>query len=72
MGMCYGWHKPSAHHGFVIEGRWLNHQIDNYHTQNYSNDSDFPYAFAKKVIYQPLGCFLLMWIVFLTDSRMIK
>lgn len=57
---------------FVIEGRWLNHQIDNYHTQNYSNDSDFPYAFAKKVIYQPLGCFLLMWIVFLTDSRMVK
>lgn len=57
---------------FVIEGRWLNHQIDNYHTQNYSNDSDFPYAFAKKVIYQPLGCFLLMWIGFLTDSRMIK
>lgn len=57
---------------FVIEGRWLNHQIDNYHTQNYSNDSDFPYTFAKKVIYQPLGCFLLMWIVFLTDSRMVK
>lgn len=57
---------------FVIEGRWLNHQIDNYHTQNYSNDNDFPYAFAKKVIYQPLGCFLLMWIVFLTDSRMVK
>ena len=26
---------------FVIEGRWLNHQIDNYHTQNYSMTAIF-------------------------------
>ena len=57
---------------FVREGWWLNKQIDNYHTQNYSNESDFPYKFAKKVLYQPIVWFLIMWVVFLADNRMVK
>lgn len=71
MGMCYGWHKPSAHHGFVIEGRWLNHQIDNYHTQNYSNDSDFRMLCQEGDLSTP-GMFLVDVDSFLTDSRMVK
>lgn len=57
---------------FVREGWWLNRKIDEYHTQNYSNESDFPYTFAKKVFYQPIVWFVLMWIIFLTGSRMLK
>lgn len=57
---------------FLQEGWWLNRKIDEYHTQNFSNESDFPYTFAKKVIFLPLIWIAVMWAVFFADSRMLK
>lgn len=57
---------------FLREGLWLNGKIDEFHAQNFSNESDFPYLFAKKVIYMPVIWFVVMWGVFLSDSRMFK
>ncbi len=57
---------------FVKEGWWLNKKIDEYHAQNYSNESDFPYLFAKKVLFQPVAWTVVMWLVFLTGSREVK
>lgn len=56
----------------VQENRWLVRMVDDYHTQNYSNDSDFPFVFASKVIYLPMTFLLVMWVVFLADSRTLK
>lgn len=57
---------------FLRECRWLGKCIDEYHTQNFSNESDFPYVFAKKVLYLPLIWFTVMWVVFLSCSRNVK
>lgn len=57
---------------FVGECRWLDKKIDEYHTQNFSNESDFPYVFAKKVLYLPLIWFTVMWVVFISCSRNVK
>lgn len=48
---------------------WLSRKLDNFNIQNYSNEDDFPYAFAKKVFRLPLIGFTIMWIVFLSESR---
>lgn len=49
-------------------GRWLIRKVDEYHTQNFSSDSDFPFAFAKKILYLPVMWLLVMWTQFLVDS----
>lgn len=43
--------------------------MDEFNIQNYSNEDDFPYVFAKKVLWLPLIGFIIMWIVFLSESR---
>lgn len=53
-------------------GRWLIRKVDEYHTQNFSSDSDFPFAFAKKILYLPVMWLLVMWIQFLVDSQLLK
>lgn len=58
--------------GLIRECWWLGRRIDEYHAQNFSNESDFPYAFARKVIYQPILWVLVMWVVFLSDSKAVK
>lgn len=47
-------------------------KIDSYHEQNFSNVSDFPYVFAKKVILMPLLWVIMEWMVFVGDSRSLK
>ena len=56
-------------YGFMRECWWLSRKLDNFNIQNYSNEDDFPYAFAKKVFRLPLIGFTIMWIVFLSESR---
>ena len=56
-------------YGFMRECWWLSRKLDNFNIQNYSNEDDFPYAFAKKVFRLPLIGFIIMWIVFLSESR---
>ncbi len=46
--------------------------IDNYHHQNWSDEEDFPLAFAEKVFWLPLIWIALMWIIFLTGSLSVK
>lgn len=57
---------------FVQEGWWLQRKIDAFHTQNFSNPTDFPYAFASRVVYYPMIWFVAMWVIFLADSRYVK
>lgn len=56
-------------YGFMRECWWLGRKLDEFNIQNYSNEDDFPYVFAKKVLWLPLIGFIIMWIVFLSESR---
>lgn len=56
-------------YGFMRECWWLSRKLDEFNIQNYSNEDDFPYVFAKKVLWLPLIGFIIMWIVFLSESR---
>lgn len=51
---------------------WLKKKTDKYHHDNYSSEEDFPYRFAKNVLLLPMGVLVLMWMVFLSDSREVK
>lgn len=54
------------------ECKWLIKKEDSYHTQNYSNESDFPFAFAKKILHLPALGLLMMWTLFILDNQMVK
>lgn len=46
--------------------------VDNYHEQNYSNASDFPYSFVRKVVLIPFLWMILEWMVFISGDRDVK
>lgn len=50
----------------------LRKEMERYNTENYSNDEDFPYKFASKIVFAPMFWIILMWIVFLCGNRWIK
>lgn len=54
------------------ECKWLIKKVDSYHTQNYSNESNFPFAFAKKILHLPALGLLMMWTLFILDNQMVK
>lgn len=54
------------------ECKWLIKKVDSYQTQNYSNESDFPFAFAKKILHLPALGLLMMWTLFILDNQMVK
>ena len=54
------------------ECKWLIKKVDSYHTQNYSNESDFPFSFAKKILHLPALGLLIMWVLFILDNQMVK
>ena len=54
------------------ECKWLIKKVDSYHTQNYSNESDFPFSFAKKILLLPALGLLIMWVLFILDNQMVK
>ena len=56
----------------VKECRWVAKKVESYHTQNYSNESDFPFTFAKNMLYLPAVWLIVMWILFLLDNQMVK
>lgn len=51
---------------------WVWKRVDEYHRQNYSTESDFPYKFAENIVWMPLVWMALLWCVFLTGSRDLK
>lgn len=55
--------------GFMRECWLLSRRINMYNEQNYSNDDDFSYGFAKRVLWVPVTGFIIMWAVFFSDSR---
>lgn len=56
----------------VKEFRWVAKKVESYHTQNYSNESDFPFTFAKNMLYLPAVWLIVMWALFLLDNQMVK
>lgn len=56
----------------VKECRWVAKKVKSYHTQNYSNESDFPFTFAKNMLYLPAVWLTVMWTLFLLDNQMVK
>lgn len=56
----------------VKECRWVAKKVESYHTQNYSNESDFPFTFAKSMLYLPAVWLIVMWTLFLLDNQMFK
>ena len=57
---------------FMVVVKWIRRRIDEFHNQNFSNEDDFPYKFAKKVLYVPLIWIVLAWVIFVTGSRGFK
>ena len=56
----------------VKECRWVAKKVESYHTQNDSNESDFPFTFAKNMLYLPAVWLIVMWALFLLDNQMVK
>lgn len=56
----------------VKECRWVAKKVESYHTQNFSNESDFPFTFAKNMLYLPAVWLFVMWTLFLLDNQMVK
>lgn len=56
----------------VKECRWVAKKVESHHTQNYSNESDFPFTFAKNMLYLPAVWLIVMWTLFLLDNQMVK
>ena len=56
----------------VKECRWVAKKVESYYTQNYSNESDFPFTFAKSMLYLPAVWLIVMWTLFLLDNQMVK
>jgi len=56
----------------VKECRWVAKKVESYYTQNYSNESDFPFTFAKNMLYLPAVWLIVMWTLFLLDNQMVK
>lgn len=50
----------------------LKRKIDKYHYDNFSCEQDFPYNFARKVVFFPFFWFAMAWAVFLSDCRWVK
>lgn len=51
---------------------WIRIKIENYHRQNFSNEDDFPYRFAEKIIFLPIIWIIMEWGIFLSGSRDLK
>lgn len=56
----------------VKECRWVAKKVESYHTQNFSNESDFPFTFAKNMLYLPAVWLIVMWTLFLLDNQIVK
>ncbi len=52
--------------------KWLKKRIDYFHYDNYSNEEDFPFKFAKKILFFPLIWIAMMFVVFFTASGWVK
>lgn len=50
---------------------WLWRGIGRYHEAEYSNEADFPYRFAQKVLFSPWIVIAFCWVIFFTGSRVL-
>lgn len=50
---------------------WLWRKIDRYQKAEYSNEADFPYRFAQKVIFLPWAVIAFGWLIFFTGNRLL-
>lgn len=57
---------------FVSVAHQLKVRIDKFHYDNYSCEQDFPFLFAKKVVYTPLIWLAAMWLILVTGNHWVK
>lgn len=50
----------------------LKRMIDRFNTENYSNEDDFPYSFARMMVVMPFAWVAGMWVVFLSGNHWVK
>lgn len=50
----------------------LKRMIDRFNTENYSNEDDFPYSFARMMVVMPFAWVAGMWAVFLSGNHWVK
>lgn len=50
----------------------LKRMIDHFNTENYSNEEDFPYSFARMMVVMPFAWVAGMWAVFLSGNHWVK
>lgn len=54
---------------FISVAHRLKLKIDKFHYDNFSCKRDFPFLFAKRVVYTPLIWLAAMWIIFISGSH---
>lgn len=52
--------------------KWLKKRINYFHYDNYSNEEDFPFKFAKKILFFPIIWIAMMFVVFFTANGWAK
>lgn len=57
---------------FTLVCKWLKKRIDAFNRDNYSDEKDFPYSFAKSVLPLPFIVIVLMAVLFITGNPWIK
>lgn len=53
----------------VYIAMWMLRRIRIYHRQNFSDEDDFPYLFASRILWAPIVLCICAWAIFLTQSR---
>lgn len=50
---------------------WLMRRVERYQMDEYSNEGDFPFKFAKKLRVYPMMMVALCWVIFFTGNRIL-
>lgn len=56
----------------MIVTNWIRRKIIEYHHENFSDERDFPYRFAERVLWLPSIWIVLVWVIFVLGSRDVK
>lgn len=57
---------------FTLVCKWLKQRIDSFNRDNYSDEEDFPYSFARRVLPLPFIVILMMVVLFAFGNQWIK
>lgn len=57
---------------YMLASNWLRRRINDFHEQNYSNPSQFPYRLAEKVLYVPIIWMIVIAAISISGDRTLK